>query len=87
MGVSPLGSLRTVLELLDSHGSHCPAVGPHAQSPMGKQLRFASCDAHQPPLGPPGVAVHRLYFLLAHRTRYSFMHLSSGYNLDLKKRR
>src|SRR6266849_9743847 len=26
---------------------------------------------------------NRLYFLLAHRTRYSFMRLRSGYNLDL----
>src|SRR5438093_7464613 len=63
-GVSPLGSRRTVQEPLSSHSSHCPALGPHAQPPVCKQLRLASGDAHQPSLGLPSVAAQPFVFPL-----------------------
>src|SRR5262249_25517847 len=47
---------RTVREPLGSHGSHCPAVGAHAQTPVRKQPRLASSDARQPPSCPLAVA-------------------------------
>src|SRR6266851_7927888 len=58
-GVSPLGSRRTGREPLSSPGSHCPAVGPH-DPPVGKQLRLASGDAHQPPSCSPAVTAQPL---------------------------
>jgi hypothetical protein len=36
-GVAPPGSLRTRREPLDSPGSHRPAVGARAESPMGEE--------------------------------------------------
>src|SRR5689334_24879135 len=56
-GISPPGSRRTGQELLSSPGSHCPAFGQHAQPPVRKEFRLASCDAHQPLFSPPPVAV------------------------------
>src|ERR1051326_469397 len=61
-GINPPGSRRTGHEPRSSPGSHCPAVGQHAQVPVSKQLRITSCDFHQPPSRPPVVAMQPLVF-------------------------
>src|SRR5215211_5537282 len=59
-GVAPPGARRTRRERLRSPGSHRPAVGAHAEPPVGEQVRLASCDVSQEPARSGGAAAQPL---------------------------
>src|ERR1017187_10237883 len=51
-GISPRGSLRTVLEPLSSYGPRHGAT-PHAHLPVSEQLRITTRNARNPMCRPP----------------------------------